>query len=312
MKTEFKRSKSLKPSLALVGVLLGTTFLAHPAVAAAVDGAVTPSQVSVSPTNPAVPPLAAPAVPPTGTAMPSAPPPGITPLGLPPVAAAAPMAAPMIDAPKDIMMPPKMTDIDKGDKGKKGIENVEEEVTDSVKDVLKRLSEVENDMTIDDLNSARQAIAKMDVLIDIEKKLGEYEKLKSERESKAGISAIPASALGLPPGMGRPGMPPMMPGGDPAAMGMPPVFMSQNMNNVEVSSQNMNNVEVSRIIGGGGRYTAMIKSPGGEDKTMQVGDRLSDGTKITSITAAGVELGEGEKKRFIRVKDVDTVFGGIP
>ncbi len=166
---------------------------------------------------------------------------------------------------------------------------------DSVKSVIKRLNTATDGVSLDDLNSAREAVAKLDMLIDIEKRLTDLEKIRQEREGQSLSSAIPASALGMG-GSFAPGMQPYP--GQPANAGMP------------VAAPVEQKVEVVRIQGARGRFAAVVKT--GEDKREQVraGDTLADGSEVLSVSSRGVVLLKDQKKRTLNVKDVDAVFGG--
>jgi len=181
---------------------------------------------------------------------------------------------------------------DKQEPGKKkkthGLEAMESGVPDSVKDVVNHLGNGTENITLDDLNSAREAIAKLDALIDIEKRLADLEKLRREREGQSLAGAIPASALNLPnrsgPPMSMPPMPPM------------PMAMSGA------------GIEVVRIEGTEGHYMALVKS-GGETTAAHVGDHLADGSIVSDITAQGVEIKQNKGERMVRIKDMETVSG---
>ncbi len=84
------------------------------------------------------------------------------------------------------------------------LRSAESDVPEAVKSVIKRLDSSADDITVEDLNGARQAIAKVEVLIELEKKLSDLQKARNEREGRSNlVGAIPASALG---GAGAAGM----------------------------------------------------------------------------------------------------------
>ncbi|MDX2027612.1 MAG: hypothetical protein SFW62_03135 [Alphaproteobacteria bacterium] len=180
-------------------------------------------------------------------------------------------------------------------KNEKGLAAAEEKVSDSVKSVVKHLNRTADDVTLDDLNSARQAVAKLEALIDIEKRISELEKIRQEREGGGSLAAaIPASAL-------RPSVaaPPMPMSSSPSAT--PAVAMPAPAPGV---------MELSRVIGSTGHYSAVIKMSDGQLETGRVGDRLSDGSVISKVTMKEVELKQGAAKRTtLRVKNVNTVVG---
>jgi hypothetical protein len=189
---------------------------------------------------------------------------------------------------------------DKDQKGVKGLTSAEDKITDSVKGVVKHIGTTDS-LTLDDLNTARQAVAKIEALIDIEKHLAELEKVRSERDggNTKIAAAIPASALApMPPPLSS----------QLQNLTPPPVSPAPVVNPMMSSS----NLEVSRIIGGAGRYSAIIKTTDGQNKTIQVGDKLSEGSTVVGITSAGVELDQNGKTRMVHVKNVNTVFGDSP
>lgn len=186
-------------------------------------------------------------------------------------------------------------------KNAKPIEATDIRVPDSVKEAIRRLDAAET-MTLDDLNNARQAIAKIDALIEIEKKLNELDKLRQEHDSNAKplAAAIPASAINaLPP----PSLPQFTP---PPLPSLPPMNMSHNVEPPPVFNSGPSG-EISRIIGTGGRYIAMIKS-GDTTKTIEVGDHF-DGGIVSNISATSIQIDEGKTTRTLHIKNVENVFG---
>ena len=169
-------------------------------------------------------------------------------------------------------------------------------VPDSVKDVIKKLNVKSEDITLDDLNNAREAVAKLDALIDIEKRLVDLDKIKTEREESnknALMAALPASALTPPPSF------------------MPPP-VNQEARQMPVFTPPPSNVDVERIEGSNRHYAALVKE-GDNSHLVRAGDKLNDGSTVVSVTPRGVELQRGDKAmHLVEVKDVETVFGGSP
>ena len=185
------------------------------------------------------------------------------------------------------------------EKAGKTFDAVDIKTPESVKDVVRKLSAVDN-VTLEDLNSARQAVAKIDALIEIEKKITELDKLRQEHEgsgSKPLASAIPASAINALPT-------PVMPS-FPSANPPPNNNFANNQAAMPVAMNSSS--EINRIIGAAGRYSAIIKS-GDQLKTVSVGDRLDGGT-VTSISSTGVMVEQGKTSHTIHVKNIDSVFG---
>jgi type IV pilus biogenesis protein PilP len=171
------------------------------------------------------------------------------------------------------------------------LEVEEENIPKSVNAVIRHLDKETENITLSDLNSARQAIAKVETLIELEKKLTELEKVQKERENKSGSpSAVPASML-MPAVATQPAeMPRFVP---------PPASM-------------MSDIDIDRIVGGAGEYKAVIKSMDGTTKAVSIGDTLPDGAVVTRISSSGMEITHGDTKQTIHVKNVDMVFGVAP
>lgn len=168
-------------------------------------------------------------------------------------------------------------------------------VPESVKNVVEKLNDATNDITIESLNSAREAVIKLDVLIDIEKRLNDLTKIRKEREERTeDISqALPQAAFTPPPAY-QDNMPPSLVPPVPAFV--PPMATD---------------LEVTRISGSVGRYSAQIKSPDGTVKNVVAGDKLADGSTVEGISRQGVTIRMTDKKtKTFQVKDVYAVFGG--
>ena len=165
---------------------------------------------------------------------------------------------------------------------------MEEKVSDGVKSTIKNLDSSEG-MTLSDLNTAKQTMARIDAMIEIEKRMIELEKLRNERGGSkppsfaTGLAgAIPASALAPLPQVSR------------------PVFSeSSNAPKEEhvAFPTEPSHYEILRIAGAEGKYSAVLKSPGGESKTVHVGDQLSNGSVIKWISASSVVI-EGKDKEY--------------
>lgn len=169
-------------------------------------------------------------------------------------------------------------------------------VPDSVKNVVKRLNHATKDITLEDLNSAREAVVKLDVLIDIEKRLNDLVSLRKEREETVDdfSDQIPSSALA---------------GGGPSAVPL----MTQPMPTASVPvpvSSSVADFEVMRVTGASGRYAALIKDSDGSETQVRVGDMLVDGSRVNGISRHGVTVKNGSKRRTVQVKDVGTIFTG--
>jgi len=173
-------------------------------------------------------------------------------------------------------------------------------VPDSVKKVVNSLNDATDGVTLENLNSAREAVVKLDVLIDIEKRLNDLSKLRKTRqgESDAFADALPHSAF-QPPAI------------DLSQSAPPPSLIpqpSQGINHAQMIMPSTN-IEVVRVSGASGHYSAQVKDVDGTTKSVRAGDKLADGSTINSISRDGVTVSTFDKKtKTIPVKDVGTVF----
>jgi hypothetical protein len=166
--------------------------------------------------------------------------------------------------------------------GNKSLSSLENKATDSVKNIAKNFTSSASSVTLDDLNSAKIAIAKIDVLIDLEKRMAELEKVRGEREGK---SFMPVAASALSP------------------MTPPPREETHVSERPAIGA-----VELRRITGSVGHNSAVL-SVNGQEKVVHVGDHLSDGSLVVDITATGIELRRDGTTRHVQIKDVDVVYG---
>ena len=170
--------------------------------------------------------------------------------------------------------------------------------TASVKNVIKRLDKSVENVTAGDLNSARQAIARVDILIELEKKLAELDKVRSEKEEKSAAASIPASSLN-PMGGGVPTIP------------QPTAYIPPQMPVMAMPAPSPS-FTVSRISGAAGTYSAVLAMADGADKTVRVGDALSDNEKVVDIDSSGVIVDQKGARHQVRIKNVDRIFGSNP
>jgi len=172
----------------------------------------------------------------------------------------------------------------------KSLDPLEDKVTDSAKNVVKQLGTVDN-LSLEDLNAARLTVVKLDILIDIEKHLAELDKLHhdKDKESKSLASAIPASALVIPPQFGS------------------AVTRSAASEIPIQTSVPRAHLSVEQISGADGHFTAIISG-----KTVRVGDHLSDGSTIVAITAQQVTAkAKGGALNQLKVNGVNEVHGRV-
>lgn len=191
-----------------------------------------------------------------------------------------------------IAMPQKLAvDEPKEAESSKGEGLKSPKVPDSVVSVINKLNTTSTNTTLDDLNTAREAVAKLDVLIDIEKRLNDLAKLRKARaESRESmVSPIPASSL-LPSGVDR-------------------VQASSSSRRVEAAPvMSSSSMKVDRIYGANGRYQALIDVGSGKSVPVKEGDKISDGSVVQSISKNGVVLVKDKKTRTIKVNDMLSAY----
>ena len=275
--------------------LLAFAFTLTPATTYAADPSVpSPAPVATASAPSIIPP--APAAPGSVSATPG---PGAAVVAsaspLPPADIAAPKAeAPTIDISSgDLPLPGATSAKKKGGKDKED-NSVDNKIPDSVKDVIKNLNAKTDDVTLDDLNAARQAVAKLDALIEIEKRLADLEKIRQEREAnnnKAMMAAIPASAL-APPGGGLNPQP-------VARQGMPMMMRPRQRRNRPYRRKQQS---LRRIYQGRRFYP---------HRCMLAIVWMTAASSL-SISPQGVEVERGQSAHLTRVKDVQAVFGEAP
>lgn len=174
-------------------------------------------------------------------------------------------------------------------------------VPDAVKNVMKRLNSSTSNITLEDLNAAREAVARLDMMIELEKKLKDLSEVRKDRDEVGGLaSSIPSSALSnrfpspqqpVPPSI------PMTPVAAPAYIPPPTSFVPPSTD-----------VSVERIFGAAGRYVATLKVDDGTPQIVRVGDKLTDGSEVVGISEKGVTLLHDKKRRTISVRNVNTIF----
>ncbi|MDD3370332.1 MAG: type IV pilus biogenesis protein PilP [Alphaproteobacteria bacterium] len=204
------------------------------------------------------------------------------------------MAAPAPSDPAKPVLPAAKTE-----SIEKSVLKAEDKVIETAKGQMKKLDSASSETSLAELNQVRQTISRIEAMIDVQKRLNELEKLRGVSRSAsvanvpAGLAdAIPASALSLPRRM-------RASSGDSASK-------STAARSAHVSAARP---EVERIIGSGGRYTAYLRLAGNERRAVRVGDKVSDGETVRSITSSSVEVGGKNSSYTLRMKNIDIIQG---
>ncbi|MDR3424640.1 MAG: type IV pilus biogenesis protein PilP [Alphaproteobacteria bacterium] len=196
-----------------------------------------------------------------------------------------------------------------GSEIEKSMAAMENKVTESAKNEARSLDTNSKEVTFADLNAARQTITRIEAMIDIEKRLIELEKLKKERsgayssaalvDAKSLAGAVPASALTPMPPISRSHK-------SESGAKEQEDFAERNKNPVAAAPY-----ELSRIYGVNGKYMAVLKSSGNKSKTVRVGDRISDGSTVTSITESSVTIGGRGNTHTLNINSVDAIYSAM-
>ena len=179
---------------------------------------------------------------------------------------------------------------------KKSIMAMEDKALSSAKSAVKRLDTGSDATTLDDLNRARQTVTRIEAMIELEKRMKELEKLRGERNDMSAQSAmsslLPSNALmaALPASILTP------------SVTAPPIVVEEKK--VKRSVQNTDRPEVVRIYGAGGKYTAVLKYSGKDEKTVKIGEKINDDDTVQAITASRVQIGNGKTSYTVSVKNI--------
>ncbi len=177
--------------------------------------------------------------------------------------------------------------------GTEGIKNapaLEEKVTESAKKLISTIETSSTPLSMADLNAARQTVARIDAVIEIEKHLAELEKLRGHDSHipSSFSAAIPASALmPMPSAPSAPAAPMAIP--QPITPVSPP------------KKESALSAELVRVVGADGAYIAVLRLTSGSTKTFKVGDSVGDHGRINRITPTAVVLTEAGRTHTLSI-----------
>lgn len=177
------------------------------------------------------------------------------------------------------------------------LSSLENKVVDDAKDAVKKLSAASNQMSLEDLNTAKMALAKIDAIIDIEKRLSELEHIRNERTHTNDAPSVPqVAASSFQP-------PPLM---TTVSRALPSV--SQDLDAPPPPPPPKAEYTIDRIVGSPGHYLAVLSS-NGQTKSVHVGDKLSNSVEVIEISPLGVTLNQDGHTRELTVKGVNQTYG---
>lgn len=175
----------------------------------------------------------------------------------------------------------------------------------AVQDAVTRLQKVDQ-INLDDMIRAQDAINRLDLLLEIEKRQTELKKVRDERNkpaastaAAAGLlgSAIPASALNLPKLSSNSVT-------DNPSSSSSNSFTSRPAAPVkkpESETGPSQKYSIKRISGTDGRYFAVISTDDSSSQTVNTGDKLPDGSIVKSISLTSVSLFKDKKSKNLTI-----------
>ncbi len=178
----------------------------------------------------------------------------------------------------------------------------------AVQDALTRLQKVDQ-INLDDMIRAQDAINRLDLLLEIEKRQTELKKVRDERNkpavaaaAAAGLlgSAIPASALNLPKVSSLPAVDTPSSSSSSNSFSSKPTYSPGKKADGE-SSGPSSKYSIKRISGTDGRYFAVINTEDNSSQTVHSGDKLPDGSLVKSISLTNVALFKDKKSKNLTI-----------
>lgn len=167
----------------------------------------------------------------------------------------------------------------------------------SVITTINTLQRSQSNVSLEDIARAQDSLTRLDLLLQIEQKLGEIKRAQNERTGApatsfgtpnfGGTPAIPASALNLP-----------TTGGIEGVASAPVTTVKRRPAVIKHDDEDSPaGFKVERVAGANGRFTAVMLTPGGDRRTVRQGDEIS-GQTVSDISADGVVLrgSKGTKK----------------
>lgn len=183
----------------------------------------------------------------------------------------------------------------------------DKEVPPQVQAVVDKLRGAKIDLSLEDMNQARAALARLDLLLELEQKMHDLQEARAKHDG----ATLGTDISGLLPtqvaAMSRRGNMPVMP--TPLAL---PVAESMPVKPAKPRAA-PSQYEVQRIIGLDGSYSALLKSVADtKTTTVKAGDTLSDGSEVVSVTPKSIKLRDPDdgKTHVIAIENVSALSGG--
>lgn len=152
--------------------------------------------------------------------------------------------------------------------------------------VVRDLQDAQKNVSVDDMARAEDALARLDLLLAIQKKVNELKEAQNQENDSsgsvnfagmpAGASAVPASAI--------PASALSLPSATPVA-----VPTSTPVRSHSSSESGSGKYKVEQISGANGNFNAVVTDDEGDRRIVRIGDKMGSRT-ITNISADGIEL----------------------
>jgi type IV pilus biogenesis protein PilP len=154
-------------------------------------------------------------------------------------------------------------------------------------------------INLDDMVRAQDAINRLDLLLEIEKRQSELKKIRDERNKVNLTLGIPSSALNLPRGPAAPAAPAPAPApvAAPMTIQLPP------------PPSPISNYVLKRIMGSEGRYAAVLDD-GGRALSVRPGETLPDGSKVKTVTLTSISIEKDKKSKTLTIPSDSYIVRG--
>jgi type IV pilus biogenesis protein PilP len=154
-------------------------------------------------------------------------------------------------------------------------------------------------INLDDMVRAQDAINRLDLLLEIEKRQTELKKIRDERNKPTLSAGIPASALGLPKTPGAAAPAPVSSAPRPVTLPVTP----------PPAASPISNYILKRIMGSEGRYAAVLDD-GGKTISVRPGETLPDGSKVKTVTLTSISIEKDKKSKTLTIPSDSYIVRG--
>lgn len=178
----------------------------------------------------------------------------------------------------------------------------DKDVPEQVEKVIDKLRGAKVDLSLEDMNQARAALARLDLLLELEQKMHDLQKARQKNEASSDDSDISGLLPTQVTGMARRGGMPMA-----SAAPIQPMPVVERAPPKPAPSS----YEIQRISGVNGNYSATLKNITDQKiSSVRSGDKLADDTEVLSVAPTGVRLREpGGKVRTLVIENASAMSG---